>query len=260
MDLATVIGLVLSFGLLLVAMLMGTGFSVGGAWAAFVDYPSVVLVIGCTAACVFIAYPGGSVLSALKAARAAFFAESFDPQATIQLLSELSNRARREGLLSMEAEAEKTEDDFLKRGLLMMADGHEAQTIESVLFDEIGKIDERHRTNIGVYDALGAYGPAMGMLGTLVGLVLMLGSLEDPSTIGPKMAIALLTTFYGAIIANLLGIPIANKLKERNGEEIAHKEMIAAGLLSILAGENPRFMVERLNASLPPDQRFSEAA
>ena len=124
----------------------------------------------------------------------------------------------------------------------------------------IGKIDERHRISINVFDAMGAYGPAMGMLGTLIGLVLMLGSLEDPSAIGPKMAIALLTTFYGAILANLVGIPIANKLKLRSAEEVAQKELIAAGLLSILAGENPRFMVERLNATLPPSGRFEEAA
>jgi len=254
MDLATIIGLVAAFGLLLVSMLLG------GSLLAFVDIPSVVLVLGCTAAALFIAYPGGKVLNAMKAAKAAFFAEKLDPQGTIGLLSELSNRARREGLLSLEAAAEQTEDDFLKRGLLMMADGHEAATIEGVLYDEIGKIGERHGVSISVFDNIGAFGPAMGMLGTLVGLVLMLGALDDPSTIGPKMAIALLTTFYGAILANLIGIPLSNKLKQRSAEEIAHKELIAAGLLSILAGENPRFMVERLNATLPAGQRFEEAA
>ena len=254
MDLATILGLVAAFALLLVSMLMG------GSLIAFVDIPSVVVVIGCTAAAIFIAFPAGRVINSLKAAKAAFFTPSADAKKTIELMSELSNRARREGLLSLEAAAGEAEDDFLKRGLLMMADGHEASTIESVLFDEIGKIDERHRISINVFDAMGAYGPAMGMLGTLIGLVLMLGSLEDPSAIGPKMAIALLTTFYGAILANLVGIPIANKLKLRSAEEVAHKELIAAGLLSILAGENPRFMVERLNATLPPSARFEEAA
>lgn len=254
MDLATIIGLVVGFALLLVSMLLG------GSLVAFVDIPSVVVVIGCSVAALFIAFPGGAVMNGMKAAKAAFFAPGDDPKKTIELLSELSNRARREGLLSLEAAAESAEDDFLKRGLLMMADGHEASTIESVLFDEIGKIGERHQVSIGVFDALGAYGPAMGMLGTLIGLVLMLGSLEDPSAIGPKMAIALLTTFYGAILANLVAIPISNKLKVRSAEEVAQKELIAAGLLSILAGENPRFMVERLNATLPPAKRFEEAA
>lgn len=254
MDLATILGLVAAFALLLVSMLLG------GSLLAFIDIPSVVVVIGCTSAAIFIAFPAGSVMNGMKAAKAAFFAPPTDPKAAIGLLSELSNRARREGLLSLEAAASEAQDDFLKRGLLMMADGHEASTIESVLFDEIGKIDERHRVSIAVFDAMGAYGPAMGMLGTLIGLVLMLGSLEDPSAIGPKMAIALLTTFYGAILANLVGIPIANKLKLRSAQEVAHKELIAAGLLSILAGENPRFMVERLNATLPPAGRFEEAA
>jgi chemotaxis protein MotA len=254
MDLATILGLVAAFTLLVISILLG------GSLLSFIDIPSVVVVIGCTTAALFIGYPGGVVLNALKAAKTAFFAPSYDPGKTIELLADLSNRARREGLLSLEAAAEQADDDFLKRGLLMMADGHEASTIESVLFDEIGKIEERHRGSVGVFDAMGAYGPAMGMLGTLIGLVLMLGSLEDPSTIGPKMAIALLTTFYGAILANLVGIPIANKLKVRSAQEIAHKELIAAGLLSILAGENPRFMVERLNATLAPSQRFEEAA
>ena len=254
MDLGTILGLVAAFALLLISMLMG------GSLLAFVDIPSVVVVIGCTTAAIFIAFPGGRVMNAMKAAKSAVFAAPNDAKGTIQLLSELSNKARREGLLSLEAAAGETEDDFLKRGLLMMADGQEAATIESVLFDEIGKIDERHRISINVFDAMGAYGPAMGMLGTLIGLVLMLGSLEDPSAIGPKMAIALLTTFYGAILANLVGIPIANKLKLRSAEEVAQKELIAAGLLSILAGENPRFMVERLNATLPPSGRFEEAA
>lgn len=254
MDLATIIGLVAAFGLLLASMLLG------GSLLAFIDIPSVVVVIGCTTAAIFIAYPGGAVLNALKAGKQAIMTESRDPAATVQLLSELSNRARREGLLSLEAAAEQTDDDFLKRGLLMMADGHEASTIEGVLYDEIGKIDERHRVSVGVFDAMGAYGPAMGMLGTLIGLVLMLGALDDPSTIGPKMAIALLTTFYGAILANLVGIPISNKLKVRSAEEVAHKELIAAGLMSILAGENPRFMVDRLNATLAPSQRFEDAA
>lgn len=254
MDLGTIIGLVAAFALLIASILLG------GSLTAFIDVPSVVVVIGCTAAALFIAFPGGAMMNAMKAAKSAFFAAKNDPSATIQLLSELSNRARREGLLSLEAAAEQTEDDFLKRGLLMMADGQEANTIESVLYEEIGKIDERHRVSISVFDSIGAYGPAMGMLGTLIGLVLMLGNLDDPSAIGPKMAIALLTTFYGAIMANLVGIPLANKLRVRTAEEVAQKELIAAGLLSILAGENPRFMVERLNATLAPSARFDEAA
>lgn len=254
MDLGTVIGLVAAFGLVLVSMILGGGV------LPFVDVPSAVMVLGGTAGVLFVGFPPGAVMEALKAAKTAFTPPSFNASDTVQMLAELSNRARREGLLSLEAAADETEDDFLKRGLRMMADGHEAPAIESVLFEEIAKIDERHKRSIAVWDGVGAYGPAMGMIGTLVGLVLMLGSLSDPTTIGPKMAIALITTFYGAVLANMVGIPIASKLKLRSAEEIAAKELTAQGLLSILAGENPRFMVERLNATLAPKDRHEEAA
>ena len=221
---------------------------------------SVLIVIGGTTASLFTAFPGGKVKTAIFAAKAAFKSASYDAEAMVKLLSELSNRARREGLLSLEDAANEADDDFLKRGLLLMADGHEAATIESVLYEEIAKIEERHKASIGVFDALANYGPAFGMIGTLVGLVQMLQQMDDPNAIGPAMAVALLTTFYGSLLANVVGTPIANKLKVRSAEEIAHKELIAGGLLSILAGENPRFMVERLNASLPPAQRVDEAA
>jgi chemotaxis protein MotA len=254
MDLGTIIGLVAGFALLAGSILLG------GSLLAFVDIPSVGVVIGCTSASLFIGFPPGKVLTAMKAAKAAFFASVPDPKAAIGQLAEISNRARREGLLALEATAAETSDPFLKRGLLMMADGHEANTVESVLYQELDRAGERHASSIAVFDAMGAYGPAMGMLGTLIGLVLMLGTLDDPSSIGPKMAIALLTTFYGAIIANLIAIPIGNKLKVRSREELSHKELLLTGMLSILAGENPRFMIERLNASLAPTQRYEEAA
>jgi chemotaxis protein MotA len=254
MDLATVGGLIGSIVLIVAAMLNG------GSVGMYVDIPSVLIVFGGSAGAIFIAFPGGQVISGLKAAKAAFFAQKYDPQETIKLLSDLSSRARREGLLSLESAAEETDDDFMKRGLQMVVDGHEASAIEEVLYSEMDKIEERHKRSIAVWDTLGAFGPAMGMIGTLIGLVQMLQNLSDPSAIGPAMAVALLTTFYGSFLANLLGIPIANKLKVRSSEELSAKGLVAQGLLSILAGENPRFMVDRLNATLAPAQRYSEAA
>ncbi len=254
MDLATVGGLVVCVGLILSAMLMG------GTMGMYIDVPSILIVLGGAIAALFIAFPGGQVIGGFKAIRAAFFAEKFAPDETIKLLSELSSRARREGLLSLESAAEETQDDFMKRGLQMVVDGHEASAIEDVLFSELDKIEERHKKAIAVFDTLGAYGPAMGMIGTLIGLVQMLQNLSDPTAIGPAMAVALLTTFYGSLLANIIGIPIANKLKVRSAEELAAKGLIAQGLLSILAGENPRFMVDRLNATLAPAERFTEAA
>ena len=250
MDLATIGGLVVVVGLIMAAILIGSPLMI------FIDVPSMLIVIGGTVGVLFVGFPGGVVLGAMKAGRAAVFGRAPAVQDTIKLLSDLSNRARREGLLSLESAAQETSDDFMKRGLLMVVDGHEATAIEEVLYDELDKIEGRHKLNIDVWDSIGAYGPAMGMIGTLIGLVQMLQNMSDPNAIGPAMAVALLTTFYGSLLANILGIPIANKLKSRSAQEISAKTVVAQGLLSILNGENPRFMVDRLNASLAPAERF----
>ncbi|MBN2799926.1 MAG: motility protein A [Deltaproteobacteria bacterium] len=269
MDKATIIGLVLANVLIVLGMVITgdmlwfiprpgagdpVGFNFNAIWS-FVDGASVLIVVGGSIGTMLMAYPMSTMLTAVKAGKNIFKEEKYDPEATVKLLSELSGRARREGLLSLEDAANETQDDFLKRGLLLMADGHEASTIESVLFDEMAKIEERHKVSIGVWEFLATIAPAMGMIGTLVGLVLMLQQMDDPNAIGPAMAVALLTTFYGSFLANVIGIPIASKLKARSAEELANKALITSGMLSILAGENPRFMVERLNAILPPSQR-----
>lgn len=255
MDPSTGIGLVLMCGLITVSILMG-GMGIG----PYVDYPSIVIVCGGTLGAVLAAFPVAAIKEAMKAGKATLMPVKVDAAATVKLLEELSQRARREGLLSLEEAAEAADDEFLKRGLRMMVDGHEPSAIESVLFGEIDKLDERHKGSIAVYDAVAAYAPGMGLIGTLIGLVQMLQNMSDPTAIGPAMAVALLTTFYGAILANVFGTPLANKLKLRNAEEVAQKELIAQGLMSILGGENPRFMVERLNATLPPAMRAAEEA
>ncbi len=254
MDKATVVGMLGVWGLIVVGILLGSSLDI------FIDPPSVAIVFGGTFSILFVAFPGSSVVRGLKAVKNAFFTKPPDMQASIQLLAELSARARRDGLLSLEEAGENAEDPFLGRGLRMMADGQDPAAIESVLYDEIAKIDERHRECIAVFEGIGDFAPAMGLIGTLIGLVQMLQQMDDPAAIGPAMAVALLTTFYGALLANLIGIPLANKLKKRNAEEIAHKELVAAGMLAILSGENPRFMVERLNATLAPSERIDEAA
>ena len=254
MDKGTGPGILTAFGLIAGSILLG------GSLLDFIDTPSVLLVVGCLTATLFVALPVEQVIGGVKAAKAAFFVVKFDSKGTVELLAELSNRARRDGLLSLEEAAEDTDNEFLARGLRMMADGHDPTAIESVLYDEIGKIEQRHGKNIGLWDGVTNYAPAMGLIGTLVGLVQMLKNLNDPSAIGPAMAVALLTTFYGAILANIVGMPIAGKLKARSEAEIAFKELIAQGLVSILGGENPRFMIERLNATLPPESRYEEAA
>ena len=254
MDLGTIGGFVAVTILIIAAILVGSSLLI------FVDPASLLIVLLGTVAVVFIGFPIATIKSAMFGAKKVLFTDPADSAGTVQLLEELSNRARREGLLSLESAAESTEDDFLQRGLRMMADGHEASTIENVLFDEISRTEERHIQCAAVFQGVGDYAPAMGMIGTLIGLVQMLQNMSDPTAIGPAMAVALLTTFYGSLLANLVGIPVANKMLVRSREELSHKELIAQGLISILNGENPRFMVERLNATLAPTARLDVAA
>lgn len=253
MDRATAIGFVIANGLI--------AFAIGSAITIFLDPSSLMIVLGGTMGALLLAFPIGDVKEALKAARLVISPRPRGSTATVDLLARLSKKARRDGLLSLEAAAESTDDTFLAGGLRMMVDGQDAASVESVLFDSIEKTADRHTKRIRFWESIATYGPGMGLIGTLVGLVKMLDTMgDDPLSIGPSMALALLTTLYGAYIANVIGTPIANKLRVRSEEEIAHKELVASGLLSILSGENPRFMVERLNASLAPNHRFGEEA
>jgi len=254
MDKSTFLGLITAFGLVVWGITMGSSILI------FISIPSIIIVLGCTVATLFTAYPAVVLIRGFKAVKNAFQADAYDFKSMVELLAQLSNRARRDGLLSLEEAADETDDDFLSRGLRMMADGQDPAAIESVLYEEIDKIQERHKSSIGVFEGIALYAPAMGLIGTLIGLVQMLKQMDDPTKIGPAMAVALLTTFYGAVLANMVGMPLANKLKERSNEEMAYKELIAQGLVSILGGENPRFMVDRLNATLAPSKRFEEAA
>jgi chemotaxis protein MotA len=254
MDKSTIFGLVGSCLLMLGAILYGSPLQI------FWDTPSAIIVVGGCITALFIGFPTTQVIAGLKAAKITFKPRTFTAKDTIKLLLDLATKARSEGLLALESAAEGIDDKFLKKGLQLMADGHDSDTLESVLFGELDKMDERHKKNAEIWDAIAAYGPAMGMIGTLIGLVQMLQNMSDPASIGPAMAVALLTTFYGSFIANIMGIPLANKMKIRNKEEVAHMEMVVTGLKSILAGENPRFLVDRLNSTIAPKLRYEEAA
>lgn len=255
MDLVTVLGLVGAFGLILAAILSG------GPLGAFIDVASILIVILGSGTALMIAFPGTRLKTFVAVTKNCFFAQAREPEKVMQLMQDMSNRVRKEGgLLALEDMAGDLDDEFLKRGVQMIVDGYDPQAIQEVLYLEIDKIAERHGNGAEMYDALGAYAPAFGMIGTLVGLVQMLQNLDDPSAIGPAMAVALLTTFYGSVLANVVAIPLAKKLNVRSDEEVAEKMLMAQGLLSILAGENPRFMSERLNVQLPPAQRIQEAS
>ena len=212
MDIGTVVGIVLAFGLIISA--------IGGAIASFIDVPSMLIVVGGTFASVLVNFPLGVALSLHKVFMNALFAKQYSPLDTVTLLVSFAEKARREGILALENSMAEIQDDFIRSGLRLAVDGVEPELIKDILHTELASIEDRHRNGQAIFDYMGAAAPAFGMIGTLVGLVKMLQNLSDPNAIGPAMAIALLTTMYGAVIANVIFIPVAGKLKMRTAEEI----------------------------------------
>jgi len=251
MDLGTIIGIVLSFGLVVSAILTGSSLMI------FISVPSFLIVIGGTIGAALVNYPMSYVIGVVGVIKNTFFSSLESPQDVIERFKDYANRARREGILSLEPLIKEIDDDYMRKGLQLTVDGLEPQTIQEILETEISYLSERHATGADVVGVMGALAPAMGMIGTVIGLVQMLQTMSDPSTIGPAMAVALLTTLYGALLANLLFNPMAGKLKTRSKEEVLLREMIMEGILAISKGENPRIIEEKLNSYLPPKDRVS---
>lgn len=247
MDLATIVGLVLTLVLIVVAM--------GSFFTAFIDIPSLLIVMGGTVGTLLVAHPIGVLLGVGKVFRKAIFADPPEINTLIATIIDFAGRARREGILSLQNAESEIDDPFFIKGINMVVDGLENSVIETVLNTEIDFLEDRHQKGVGLFQMLAALAPAMGMIGTLVGLVIMLQNLSDPDTIGPSMAIALITTFYGALLANIVGLPIANKLEIRSKEEILALQVTVEGILAIAAGDNPRIVENKLNSYLPPHQR-----
>lgn len=251
MDLATIGGLVAGVVFLVVSILLG------GSLSTFWNAPSVMITIGGAFSATLITYPLEKFLKSLKSVGLAFKNQIMNEGEVISKIIELSNVARKEGLLALEEAAESIHDEFLKKGILLIVDGTDPDLVRSILETELVFIQGRHKSVQEFWEKIAEMGPAWGMIGTLIGLVNMLKTLDDPSTIGPKMSVALLTTMYGSILANLFATPFAGKLKIRSGEELLLKEVMIEGLLSIQAGENPRVIEEKLKAFLAPALRKS---
>lgn len=249
MDLATVIGIISGLVLFVWAIYMG------GTLKAFIDIPSAMIVLGGIMASVLINYPLSKLIDVAKILKIVFIEKKTEPTALIETIVKLAETARREGLLALEDAAYKLEDDFLKKGILLVVDGTDPDLVRSILETELTFLEERHREGQGIFETMGANAPAFGLIGTIIGLINMLKNLDDPSAIGPGMAVALITTFYGSLLANLIFLPIAGKLKVRSNEEILLKEVMIEGMLSIQAGENPRIIEEKLKAFLAPKIR-----
>ena len=250
MDLATLIGIPAGFCMILGGIIVG-GYSLG----LYMDLVSVLITIGGSFCAVVISNDMSVVRNIPKYMGLAFKQPRSNVGDLIRQLVNFSEKSRKEGLLSLEDEVEQVQDDFFKQGIKLVVDGTDPEVIKSILYNQISQMTSRHAIGINLMDTWGAQAPAWGMIGTLYGLVGMLANLADPSAIGVGMAAALITTFYGSIVANLIMIPIKTKLAARDEAEVAEREIILEGILSIQSGDNPRIVEEKLLAFAPPSDR-----
>ncbi len=250
MDLATLIGLVGAFGIVMAAIVLG------GSAGTFVNTPSLLVVLGGTVLVTMMKFSLGKFLGAAGIAVKAFLHKPTNPEELIQEAIELAKAARQGGLLALEDR--EISDDFMKTGLGLLIDGHQADTVKAMLQKDLNQTLKRHADGQDIFKAIADVGPAMGMIGTLIGLVQMLSNMDDPKQIGPAMAVALLTTLYGAILANMFAAPIADKLAVRSREETTSKSLIIDALLAIQGGQNPRIIGSMLETYLPRSKRTEE--
>ncbi|MEO5377878.1 MAG: MotA/TolQ/ExbB proton channel family protein [Magnetococcus sp. DMHC-6] len=247
MDIATIIGLVFGILLMLWAILMG------GSFMLFVDIPSVIIVFGGTLATMFIKHTMSEVFSSMGIMMKAIFVTPKTSEDYVGQMTDLANIARKDGLLALEKV--KVDDSFLQMAINLCVDGADPEFLQNVLEKELNGLNERHSGWIAIYEGIGEAAPAFGMIGTLIGLVQMLSNMNDPSTIGPAMSVALITTLYGALIANLIALPLAVKLKAYSQKEQALCQIIIDGMVGIQKGVNPRMLQVALKTAVPPQQR-----
>ena len=252
MDLATLVGLIMGVGLLSWAMFAREPFS------TFADPPSAAIVFGGVTASLLISFPLKKVLNLIRVTKNVFFAETQSPRKLITDLVKYAEIARRDGILSLESMTSTIQDRFIVKGIQMAVDGTDPELIEQILEGELDSLAERHGEGRLLFETMGKYGPAFGMIGTLIGLIIMLKHMEDASKIGQGMAVALITTLYGAVSANLIFLPIADKLRLRSKEEMLMKQIIIKGVMSIQSGDNPRIVEQKLKTFLPPSFRELE--
>lgn len=250
MDIATLIGFIGAWAILF----MGMGLN---NLQAFFDLNSIYIVIGGTSGAVLMAYPLNRVLTAWSVARNAIFVKSKSPIETIKLLIEFAEQARREGILALESRSNDIKDDFLRKGIQLAVDGTEPELIKDILSTEITFVESRHKASTSIFEFTATMAPSFGMLGTVIGLILMLGNMSDVESLGPNMAVALITTLYGSMIANVICTPIANKLKIYSGQEVLVKELMLEGIMALQSGDNPRIIEQKLVAFIEPKIRVA---
>ena len=252
MDITAIIGIVAGIVFMFVSIFLGGGLE---GVMLFIDLPSIMITFGGAFAALLIASPLHKIISSLKTAKLAFEVQHLNPGVVIKQIIDLAFVARKEGLLALEEMAQTMDDEFLKKGILLIVDGTDPELVRNILETELAFVEGRHSDHQNFWSTVASLGPAWGMIGTLIGLITMLDNLDDPSTLGPSMSVALVTTLYGSVLANFIADPIAAKLKSRSGDEVLLKEVTIEGLLSIQAGENPRIIEEKLKAFLSPTLR-----
>jgi len=250
MDIATIIGIIGGAACIIMSVLTS-----GGTLGGIIDVPSMFMTIGGSYFSLFIVAPLNKCLGLFKVMSKAFKVPDFGEKQIVQNMVALSEKARREGILALEDGLDDLEDPFMKNGLRLVVDGTDGAVIRTIMENEMNQIEARHMDWINVLNQWSGFAPGFGMMGTVVGLIGMLRNLEDKSSIGPNMAVALITTLYGSMMANWLLAPFAQKLISHNSAEMLSKEMIIEGVLAIQAGENPRIMAQKLLTYLDPKSR-----
>lgn len=259
MEITTVAGMLIGFVCVIVSIMLE------GDILVYINWPSIFVVVGGVLGATIASYPLNTLKSLVKVIGNAFKAKKIDLGKDVEMVIDVANIARREGILALEETISNADDPFLKKGIMLIIDGSDPELVRSIMETELAFIKERHSQGQAVLLQMSSYSPAFGMIGTLIGLINMLKSLEDMASLGPNMAVALITTFYGVMMANLIFTPMAKKLKIMSDEEYLRKELILEGILSIQDGENPRIIREKLNAFLsrsqiPPETEGKKAA
>jgi chemotaxis protein MotA len=250
MDIGTIGGIGLGFAMILLSI-----FSSGGNLGSYLDIASIFMVIGGSFAALMVSSPLSRVLGVARFLSHAINTVNWEEEKIISNLVNFSEKARREGLLALEDDLEAVEEQFMKKGIQLVVDGTDPDIIKNILYTDLNQLQDRHSEGIKLFDDWGKFAPAFGMIGTLAGLIAMLANLSDADSIGSGMALALITTLYGAIIANLVLIPLKNKLEDRDKNEVRAREIMIEGILSIQSGDNPRILEEKLLSFLAPARR-----
>ena len=253
MELSTSLGLLVAFGAIAASI-----FIDGGNPASLINLGALIMVVGGSLGAALVAYPLKTFMSLPKLIGQSFKASTVDPLLVIGHFVQLADQARREGLLSLEEEAGKVDNDLIKKGIMLIVDGVDPAIVRDVLEIDNDLASRRHSVGIAILETLGGLGPATGMIGTVIGLIGVLRNLSDPSTLGPSIAVAFTTTLYGVLLANLLWNPMSTKLRQKDKIEMITREVIVEGILSIQAGENPRIVREKLESFLLPKLRGQE--